>query len=183
MISQVISITLACLLCAATLVTSQENQAPVNPIKPDELQLKPDGQTENNNNPLSNDNLNNNNNPLGNDNQNNNNNQQIQPQDLTTPMINFNEEPVNNNDRYPKLSDFIPPFFTIPFRRNPSNQQAPPRNNMNPFAYIMEMSQQQNQLFDRQLQGLSQQVEEGQQVEYLSRNGVSYMRTCTTKRV
>lgn len=166
MVSKFISITLACLFCAS-LVATQDNSAPspASPIKPDELQLRPNGENNNNNN----------NNPLTNDNQNINNNQQVQPQtDLTTPLNNINEDPVDTGDRYPKLSDFFPPLFN-PFSSDRNNRQGPPRN---PLSYLFS-----NQLFERQMQDLSQQAEEGQQVEYLSRNGVSYVRTCTTKRV
>lgn len=166
MVAKIIIISLVCILCAADLVTSQNDPAPPSsPTKPDELQLKPDAQTENNNN---------NNNPLANDNQNANDGGQIQPQtDLTTPLTSPYDDP--HDMTLPKLSDFFPPIFNI-FGQNRNNQQGPPARN--PISYLLS-----NQLFDRRLQEMSQQAEEGQQVEYLTRNGVSYMRTCTTKRV
>lgn len=41
----------------------------------------------------------------------------------------------------------------------------------------------QHQMFEQKFQDLERQAERGQDVSYFERNGVAYVRTCTTKRV
>lgn len=87
------------------------------------------------------------------------------------PVYTLEEEETDNNNNN---NSPMPFFGPSPFNRSPF---------MNMFGNIFEDMNRHRQMMDRQFGDLEQQAAEGQQISYFSRNGVSYVKTCTVKRV
>lgn len=88
------------------------------------------------------------------------------------PVYTLEEEETDNNNN--NNNSPMPFFGPSPFNRSPF---------MNMFGNIFEDMNRHRQMMDRQFGDLEQQAAEGQQISYFSRNGVSYVKTCTVKRV
>lgn len=119
------------------------------------------------------------------DNSNNNNNNQRRPFGGL-----FNSQDSSQYDTPNFGQSLLPPFGNLfgPMQENNGGFMSGPQQRPfsfldNLFGSIRQQTQNLHRNFERQFSDLERKAGEGQDVSYFNRNGVAYVRTCTTKRV
>lgn len=114
------------------------------------------------------------------------------PTSTETSMDSFednesDDQQQQQHQQQPQFNDSFDPFGLFQPRPRPNGPQDGSNRRPSLFDIIrggmLEPFTRHQEMMDRQFQQLERQAGEGQEVSYFSRNGVSYMRTCTTKRV